>query len=465
MQTKAQGYRVLIICCLGLFMAMLDTLIVGVALPQIAEKLQADMLQLEWIMNAYTLIFAVCMIPFSVWAERIGRRNGFVIGLVLFTAGFCLAGLSTSIELLIAARAIQGLGAAAILPISLTLIYTSFPEEKRSLAVGLWSGISGLGLAIGPFAGGLLMLFYEWPVIFLVNLPIGLIAIISSYIWIRESYGDSQRFDWLGLLLLLLGLFGLTYGIMSGNIAGWTDAVILTSLSIGIVFILVFLWWQLRTSHPLITLRLFRYRSFTIINFSAFWMSAGIFGAIFLLTLFLQQIQGYTPFEAGMREMVWTVMTMIAAPVAGIAVGRISVRSLLILGMLLQAAGLVSFAVAITLFGGVFDFIYLVPGMIAAGIGMGICFTSIQHGVLYDLPDNRTGEGSGISNTLRELGGVFGIAIAGAVFHHGGVVETQEQYVAALVPSVYICAAMLLLSAVAVLPLRFAKSERLTADA
>lgn len=448
---KWRNGKIMTISCLGLFMAMLDTLIVGVALPQIEHMLQTDMVHLEWVMNAYTLMFAVGMIPFSILAERYGRRNGFVVGLVLFTAGSFIAGLSESIMTLIIARGIQGIGASAILPISLTLIYTAFPEEKRALAVGLWSGISGLGLTIGPLVGGLMLDYFTWEMIFLVNVPVGIVTVLLCYFWIQESYGIKKRFDFVGLLLLTTGLFGIVYALITGNLLSWSHISIIIGALGGVLLLSVFLIWEYRCPHPLITLKLFRYPSFSVTNFVGFWMSAGIFGSIFVLTLFLQQVQGYSPLEAGVREMLWTMMTMIAAPLAGIFMNRYRVRSVLMVGLLLQAVALCSFGIAIDQLGPIFSFGYLAPGMICAGVGMGLCFTGIQHGVLEGIPDAHTGEGSGVSNAIRELGGVFGIAIAGVVFHRNGLVSNGQAFAEALVPTVYVCAGMIALACVSLL--------------
>ncbi|MEK4248082.1 DHA2 family efflux MFS transporter permease subunit [Paenibacillus sp. FSL W7-1287] len=448
---KWRNGKIMTISCLGLFMAMLDTLIVGVALPQIELLLQTDMVHLEWVMNAYTLMFAVGMIPFSLLAERYGRRNGFVLGLALFTAGSLLAGLSQSILLLIVARGIQGIGAAAILPISLTLIYTAFPEEKRALAVGIWSGISGLGLTIGPLIGGIILDYFTWEMIFLVNVPVGIITVLLCFFWIEESYGIKKRFDIVGLVLLTSGLFGIVYALITGNLLTWSHLSIMIGSIGGAILLIAFLIWESRCSYSLITLKLFRYPSFSVTNFVGFWMSAGIFGSIFVLTLFLQQVQGYSPLEAGVREMLWTTMTMIAAPLAGVFMNKYRVRSILMVGLLLQVIALCSFGLVINQLGPIFSFGYLAPGMIGAGIGMGLCFTGIQHGVLEGIPDAYTGEGSGVSNAIRELGGVFGIAIAGVVFHRNGLVTSGHAFAEALVPTVYVCAGMIGLASISLL--------------
>ncbi|HIW32334.1 MAG TPA: DHA2 family efflux MFS transporter permease subunit [Candidatus Paenibacillus intestinavium] len=448
---KWRNSKIMTISCLGLFMAMLDTLIVGVALPQIELELQTTMVHLEWIMNAYTLIFAVGMIPFSLLAERFGRRKGFVLGLALFTTGSLLAGISESVYTLIIARSIQGLGASAIMPISLTLIYTAFPVEKRAIAVGLWSGISGLGLTIGPLVGGIILAYYPWEMIFLVNVPIGIIAIILSFRWISESFGIKKRFDVVGALLLTVGLLGIVYALITGNLLTWSHYSIIAGAIGGTLSLIMFLIWEMRCDYPLITLRLFRYRSFTVTNFVGFWMSAGIFGSIFVLTLFLQQVQGYSPLEAGVREMLWTTMTMIAAPVAGMLINRYLIRSVLMTGLLLQVLALCSFGIVVAQLGPFFSFGYLAPGMICAGVGMGFCFTGIQHGVLESIPEAYAGEGSGVSNALRELGGVFGIAIAGVVFHSKGVVTDGQSFADALVPTVFVCAGMIFLASLSML--------------
>ncbi|CAM4028991.1 MFS transporter [Cohnella lubricantis] len=435
--------RLMVVTCIVLFMAMLDNLVVGVALPSIQASFHAEMSDLQWFLNAYTLAFAILLIPFSALGERFGRKRIFLAGVVVFTLGSLAAALSDSSMQLTLARALQGVGAAAIMPISLTLVNTAFPPEKRAAAIGIWSGISGLGLSIGPLVGGAIIEGAPWEVIFWINVPIGVLATLFGALWLKESRGERKPIDPLGILLLGAGLFGLVFGLVRGNDEGWGAFSVWGPIAGGLLALLAFYGWERGRKQPFVQFAHFRSGNYSAYLSAGFWLNAGIFGAIFLLTLFLQQAQGYSALGAGAREMVWTACTMIAAPLAGLAIGRFGSKRILLLGLFLQIAAMIGFALVIMNQGAVFPFGYMVPMMMAAGAGMGLSFTPLSHGLLSSVSEEAAGEASGLSNTARELGGVFGVAIGGLVFARGGAIASPDDFGDHLVPSLFVLSAML----------------------
>ncbi|MGG3622286.1 MFS transporter [Bacillus gobiensis] len=426
---------VLVITCAALFMAMLDNLVLGVALPSIQESFDASISDLEWFMNSYTLAFAVLLIPFSMLGERFGRKRMFLMGVILFTLGSAFSGLSGSPIELILSRTLQGIGGAAIVPLSLTLVHHVFTEDTRAAAMGIWSGISGLGLSVGPLVGGLITEGLPWQLIFWVNVPVGILALLLGLRLLPESKGESKPISLFSILFLGAGMFGIIFGLQEGNIRGWDSMVVVGSIGGGILFLLLFYAYERRRKVPFIRFDFFRNSRYTALILAGFLMNGGIFGTIFLLTLFLQQAQGYSPLEAGVREMVWTGCTMIAAPLAGLAVTKLGTRPVLSLGLLLQAIGVAGFAIIITAFGADSPFGYLAPFMMITGTGMGLSFTPLAHGILSSVPESSSGEASGVSNATRELGGVFGIAICTMIFRSGSAITTPDSFSEHIVPS------------------------------
>ncbi|WP_256762007.1 MFS transporter [Cohnella sp. WQ 127256] len=435
--------RLLFVTCIALFMAMLDNLVLGVALPSIQTDLGATLSDLEWFMNSYTLAFAVLLIPFSVLGDSIGRKKVFLAGVVIFTIGSLFSGLSDSSIGLILSRALQGVGGAAIVPLSLTLVNSAFPPEKRAAAIGLWSGISGLGLSVGPLVGGLIMEGAPWQMIFYVNVPVGIIAFVLGLKWLEESRGIRKPLDPLGVLLLTAGLFGIIFGLERGNSEGWGSTIVIASLAVGGLLLLLFYFWEKTRKNPFVRFDLFRRKAYTFYVFAGFWMNAGVFGAIFLLTLFLQQAQGNSPLGAGVKEMAWTTMTMIAAPLAGLAISRLGNRNVLLSGLFIQAVALTWFALLIQAKGFDFPFIYLLAPMMLAGTGMGLSFTPLSHGLISSVPEDAAGEAIGIGNATRELGGVFGIAISGLIFQSGSAITSPHDFSVHVVPSLAVGAVMM----------------------
>ena len=303
----------LAIVSLALFMTALDNLVVGVALPSIRNDLGGTIESLEWTVNAYTLAFAVLLITGAALGDRFGRKRVFIAGVSIFTGASALAALAPSLDALVAARALQGLGAAMVTPLTLTLLSEAFPPEKRGVALGIWGGISGLGVAIGPLVGGAVVQGIAWQWIFWINVPVGLALIPLANRFLSESRGPDSALDLRGLLLAGGGLFGLVFGIIRGEPLGWTSATVMTSIGSGLVLLAAFVGWELRAREPMLPMRLFRSRAFSATNALSFTMFFGTFGAIFLLSQFFQTGQGYGPLEAGLRTLPWTGMPMTVA--------------------------------------------------------------------------------------------------------------------------------------------------------
>lgn len=456
MSLKSSGrIRIVVICCLALFMAMLDNLVVNVAMPSIQTGLHASVSQLEWIVNAYTLAFVVMMLPFSSLADRYGRRGMFMIGITLFTLGSAASALASTPVQLELSRAVQGFGSAAIVPLTLAFVSDAFPPQSRAVAMGVVSGISGLGLTVGPLVGGIIVNDFAWPMIFWLNVPVGLLALALTPFWLpRRTLKITKRLDIVGFSSVSLGLFGLVWGLTRGNTDGWSSTGTWLPMALGVVLLIGFFWWERRVSDPFVNLSLFRRNQYATINGSGFWMFAGVFGAIFLLTLFLQEALGYSALGAGAREMYWTAATMFAAIGAGMLVKRFHHKRVMFLGFLLLTLSLAYFASVIGNEGTSIPFWHLIPPMIAAGIGMGLSMTPMNDGIMETAGEDEYGQASGMSNALRELGGVFGITIAGCIFQSAGRIQSPASFAHHLVPALWVCTAMMGLGLLTTLVIR-----------
>jgi EmrB/QacA subfamily drug resistance transporter len=413
----------LAIVSIGLFMTTLDNLVVTTALPSIRRSLGASIQSLEWTVNAYTLTFAVLLPTGAALGDRFGRRRMFAVGLTLFTAASAAAALATATDALIAARALQGFGAALVLPLTLTLLSEAVAPERRGFALGIWGGVSGLGVAIGPLIGGAVVSGISWHWIFWVNVPVGLVLVPLALTRLTESRGPAPSLDLRGLALIGPGLLGITYGAIRGQALGWTSATIMTSFAVGIAFVIAFVAWELRAPAPMLPMRFFRSRGFAATNGLSFAMFFGVFGGIFLLAQFFQTTQGYSPLQAGLRTLPWTGMPMIVAPIAGVLSDRIGPRPLMAVGLALQAAAIGWLAVIITphvAYG------HLIIPFILAGTGMALVFAPSANAMLSAVRPQEAGQASGAANAIRELGGVIGVAVLASVFSaHGSYVSPQ----------------------------------------
>jgi EmrB/QacA subfamily drug resistance transporter len=413
--STARRWWTFTIVSIALFMAMLDNLVVTTALPSIQRALHAGVADLEWTVNAYTLAFAVLMIPAAALGDRFGRRRLRLLGVARFTAGSATAALSHSATALTFARAFQGVGAAGIMPLTLTILVAAFPAEKRAAAIGLWSGISGLGLAAGPLVGGAIVSGWSWNAVFWINVPIGIALLVLGRLQLDESHGEIQPLDIPGIALIGGGLLGIVYGLVRGNTLGWSSAGIVGSLVAGTLLTIAFLVRERTARNPMLDLQLFNSRALSVSNAVGFLMSFGMFGSIFLLTLFIQNVLHFSPFRAGLGTMPWTATIMVVAPFAGIIAGRIGARPLVLVGMAAQAGALLWIGLLAT---ATVPYVTLLPAFILGGLGMGLTFAPLSEAVMGATDESRRGQASGAYNTIRELGGVFGIAVLGAVFQH-----------------------------------------------
>jgi EmrB/QacA subfamily drug resistance transporter len=436
------------ITSVALFMTTLDNLVVTTALPVIRTDLDASLSGLEWTVNAYTLTFAVLLITGAALGDRFGRRRMFGIGLAVFTLGSAAAALAPSIEVLIAARAVQGLGGAIVTPLTLTILSAAVPAERRGLVLGAWGGISGLAVAIGPLVGGAVVEGISWQWIFWLNVPIGLALIPLALLRLRESRGPNDALDLPGVALASTGLFGIVWGLVRGNGVGWGSLEITTSFVLGTIVLALFVVWELRAPEPMLPLRFFRNRTFTAANVASFLMFFGMFGSIFLLAQFFQTVQGYSPLQAGLRVLPWTAMPIFVAPIAGALSDRIGGRPLMATGLAMQAVGLAWIAFVST---PTVAYSELVTPFVLSGIGMALYFAPVANVVLSAVKPIEEGQASGANNAIRELGGVFGVAVLASVFAHYGGYRTGQTFVDGLTPAIYVGAALVAAGAVAAL--------------
>ena len=428
----------------ALFMTALDNLVVGVALPSIRADLGGSIESLEWTVNAYTLSFAVLLITGAALGDRFGRRRMFVIGVGVFTAASALAALAPSLEALVGARALQGLGAAMVTPLTLTLLSAAFPSEKRGVALGAWSGIAGLAVAAGALVGGAVVEGIAWQWIFWLNVPIGLVLVPLAARRLLESRGPDRALDLGGLALVGAGLFGVTFGIIRGESLGWTSAPVLVSLGFGVALLAAFVRWELRVAEPMLPMRFFRSKAFTATNGLAFAMFFGMFGAIFLLSQFFQIAQGYGPFEAGLRTLPWTAMPMFVAPIAGALSDRIGTRPLMAAGLALQAIALAWIA---SVSEPTTSFTTLIAPFMLAGIGMALVFPSAAGAVLASVRPEEAGKASGATNAIREIGGVMGVAVLASVFSANGGYGSPQAFTDGVVAALPLAAVVLAIGA------------------
>jgi EmrB/QacA subfamily drug resistance transporter len=446
----------LAIVSLALFMVVLDNLIVTVALPSIQADLGASLQQLEWTVNAYTLAFAVTLIPGAALGDRFGRKRMFLAGLALFTASSAAAALAPGASELVIARATQGIGGAIVAPLTLTLLAEAFPADRRGAALGIWSGISGMGVALGPLVGGAVVDGLSWHWIFWINVPLGVALLPLAAAFLRESYGGETRLDLQGVALVTTGLFGLVFGLVRGQGEGWGSPLIVSSLAAGALLLAAFVAHERRTAHPMLPLDLFAKRAFAVTNGVSFFMYFGTFGSIFLITQFVQHVMGYAPFDAGVRMLVWTGATAVTSPIAGVLAERRGPRGLMSLGLALQAGALAWLAMAAgvdsTNSG-------LWPPFMIAGIGMGLVFAPSASALLSVVAPQRAGQASGTNNAIREVGGVFGVAVMSTIFAGAGGFTSPQAFVDGFTPALWVGAAVVGVGALVALALPRRQAE------
>ena len=396
----------------GLFMIMLDNTVVNVALPSIQRDLGVGLSELEWIVSGYALTFAALMLIGGKLADAYGRRLLFVIGIVVFTVASLLCGLSTSGDMLIASRVLQGAGAAMMNPATLSIIAATFPPRQRGTAIGIWAGVSALALAIGPLVGGLLTEHASWNWIFFVNVPFGILGVFASFLLIEESHDPThERLDIPGLATSALGLFALTYGLIEANTYGWGSARIVGSFVVAAVALAAFVVLERRQRAPMLDLTLFRNRTYVGANLAILLVSLAMFGVFFFVSLFMQNILGYSAVEAGAAFLPMTILVIIVAPIAGRVSDRLGSRGLITAGMLLLACQLLYFSQL----GADATFWTLLPGLVLGGIGMSMTMTPGTAAATRAVPVEKAGVGAAVLNAFRQVGGSTGIALMGAI--------------------------------------------------
>ena len=455
---------VVALTAIGSLMAALDTLVVSTALSTIRIDLHASLEQLEWTVNAYNLSLAVLLITGAALGDRFGRRRMYALGLGLFAVASAASALAPDVGWLIAARALQGAGAALIMPLALALLSAAFPPEKRGAAIGIFSAITGLAVAAGPLIGGAIVEGLAWQWIFWLNVPIGLLAIPLVASRIDESFGPDSALDIRGLGLITGGALGIVWGLVRGNQAGWGSVEVIASLAVGAALVAAFVAWERRARQPMLPMQFFRNRAFSAGNAAIFLTFASLFSAVFFYAQLLQTALGYGPLGTGLRLLPWTATFMTVAPVAGALADRIGERPLMVGGLSLQAIGAAWLALIAE--PGMAYSQVLVP-FIVAGVGVSMAIPAAQNSVVGSLSLDAIGKAAGANSMMRELGGVFGIAITVAVFAAAGGYTSAASFVDGFGPAIGVAAGLALIGAVAGLALpgrrRGSASARATA--
>ncbi len=413
MVQNSRAGRVILAASLPMFVVSLNNLVVTNALPAIGRQLATGVTDLQWVVNAYILAFAGLLLTGAALGDRYGRRLVFLCGIVVFTLGSVACALSGSTSALIAARVLQGMGAAAVQPLSLTLVAGAVPPNRRSMAIGLWGGINGLGVALGPLVGGAVTQGIAWQWIFWINVPMALIAVPLVLTSIGEAKGADRGLDLPGMALVSTAVVLIVWAIVRAGSEGWTTPPILGTLAAAAVLLVLFVLWERRTRTPLLPLHFYRVPAFVLSNVVSLAMYFGVFGSIFFLAQYMQNSLGFSPFGSGLRTLPWTAMPMLVAPVAGLVMERLGAGRLMAIGLALQGAALTMIATIATVD---LDYTRMIPALIVAGIGMGLVFVPTTAVVLGSVRQHEYGKASGANNTVREIGGALGVAVLTTVF-------------------------------------------------
>ncbi|MGH2873706.1 MAG: MFS transporter [Solirubrobacteraceae bacterium] len=449
-KAKAVTRWVVILTGIGSLMAALDTLVVSTALSRIRLDLGASVAQLEWTVNAYNLSFAVLLITAAALGDRFGRRRLYAVGLALFAAASAVSAVAPSIGWLIGARAVQGAGSALIMPLGLALLTSAFPPEKRGAAIGMFSAVTGLAVASGPLVGGAVVQGINWQWIFWINVPIALVSIPLVLTKMKESYGPDRSLDMRGLALVTGGALGIVWALVRANQVGWGSVETVTTMVVGLLLLVGFVSWERNAREPMLPIELFRSRSFSAGNAAIFLTFASLSSAVFFYAQLLQAGQGYGPLGAGLRLMPWTATFITVAPIAGSLSDKIGERPLMVIGLLLQAAGMAWLALIAE---PGLAYSHMLAPFIVAGVGVSMAIPSAQNSVIGAVGDDAIGKAAGANSMMRELGGVFGIATAVAVFAATGGYASASTFVAGFGPAIGVAAAMSVLGAMAGLAL------------
>ena len=441
---------IVVLTAVGSLMAALDTMVVTTALSTIRLDLDASVGQLEWTVNAYNLSFAVLLITGAALGDRFGRRRLYAGGLALFAFASAACALAPDAGWLIAGRAVQGVGAALLMPLALALLSSAFPPERRGAAIGIFSAITGLAVASGPLVGGAVIQGISWEWIFWVNVPIALVAVPLVLTKIGESVGSDTALDLRGLALITAGALGIVWGLVRGNSAGWDTFEVIGTIVAGCLLTAAFVAWERRAPTPMLPPELFRSRSFSAGNAAIFFTFAALFGAVFFVAQLMQTGLGNDPLGAGLRLLPWTGTFMTVAPIAGAMADRIGERPLMVTGLVLQAAGMAWLALVAE--PGVAYSSLLAP-LIIAGVGVSMAIPSAQNTVLASASMEEIGKAAGANSMMRELGGVFGVAVAVAVFAGAGSYLSVGAFFDGFGPAIGVAAGLSAVGAIAGLAL------------
>jgi EmrB/QacA subfamily drug resistance transporter len=426
------------------FMVVLDSLVVITALPQMQRDLHADLTSLQWTVNSYGIAFAAGIITAAALGDRFGRRRIFHIGLAMFTLSSAACALAPSTGDLIVARSAQGLGAAVVMPLSLTILTTAFPPERRGLIVGVYGGLAGLAVAAGPIVGGVIAERLDWHWIFWLNVPIGLVALILGARLLPESHGAPARLDLVGVGLVSGGVVSLVWGLVRTSDLGWSSPEILATLVGGGVLFLGFVAWERRAAEPMVPMRLFHNQAFAVGNVTTFLMSGATFAAAFLVTQEFQFARGYSPISTGVRLLPFFGTPMVVSPIAGALSDRIGRRPIMLTGLALQAVGYAWVAVRGAL---ATNWVEIVAGLLVAGIGISMALPTVPTAVLNAVAQHETGKASGVNYMAQRFGAVFSIAIASAVFAAHGHLGNPVAVTAGFRPALWSCVIFAVLAA------------------
>ncbi len=443
--------RAFALACVPAFMVGLDALVVTIALATIRRDLHASVGQLGWTVNAYVLSFGVLILLGAVLGDRLGRRRMFTVGLVIFTAASAGCALAPSAGMLIAARAVQGAGAALISPLSLALISAAFPAGARGKAIGIYAAVTGSAVAIGPVVGGAIVGGISWHWIFWLNVPIGVVATLLAPRMLAESYGPRRQLDLPGVALVSTGLFALVWAIIRGNDSGWGSAEILVALLAGTILLAGFIARQVRTPSPMLPRHLFADRTFVSANAATFLLTASLFGAAFLIPQYLQTALHHSALNTGLLLLPWTGITMLVTPAAGALADRIGNRPLMVSGLLLQGAG---FAMLAALATPTVGYGALLPALLLAGTGISLVFGTVANAVLGNVTAAELGLASATNASFRQLGAPFGIAITAAVFQHAGAFTSAQAFTNGFAPALTVAAGISVLGAIVAVGVR-----------
>jgi EmrB/QacA subfamily drug resistance transporter len=426
------------------FMVVIDAVVVITALPQMQRDLKASLSSLQWTLNAYGIAFAAGIITAAALGDRFGRRRIFNVGLALFTVASAACALAPNASELIAARTVQGLGGAIVLPLSLTILTTAFPPERRAMIIGVYGGLAGLAVASGPLIGGAITEGIDWHWIFWINVPIGVVALALCFRLLPEGFGAQESLDPVGVALVTGGVVALVWALVRANQSGWASAEIVSTLAAGALLLLLFVVWESRHTEPMVPLRLFRNQAFAAGNATTFLMSGAIFAGAYFVTQEFQFARGYSPVSTGLRLLPFFATPMFISPLAGAIAGKVGLRPVMVLGLALQAVGFTW----VWLRGGLgTSWVELTFALLVAGIGISMALPTVPTAVLGSVQPHELGKASGINYMMQRLGAVFAIAIGTSVFAAHGHLGTPASVTSGFKPALAACTVFAVLAA------------------